>query len=423
VKRLILILLAVVLAAALTAGNIAVLGRIDRWYGTFEIQDPSTYYTQGRMLPVIWRYVLSHFLLFALLYAGAGLLARRIKGRLRTVLVLAMNAVFIAAFFLTLEYPFAHLSARHIKSLRFHPRLTCALTPGYSRKEDIAINSLGFRGDEITREKPPGVFRIAVLGDSALFGAGERQAETAPQRLQALLDQRLPGGYQVINAAVPGYSTADGVYVLEHRALPLKPDVVIAGFNNDADSSWMEDKIRFRRDLVRDAITILADRSAFFRIASEAHMTEIPPSPPNVSPSAKVRRVSIEDHGRNMEAMARLCRHAGAVLIILGMPEFVESGNSHGWVKVSPEYRAVERSTAAACGAYYLDFKALWGSGDKFFFYPDMYHLNPKGCAALAKDILAFLEKEHLLSPPKPGPLSLKAARRKGNPVWKAVPS
>jgi lysophospholipase L1-like esterase len=98
-----------------------------------------------------------------------------------------------------------------------------------AKRISIEINSLGFRSDEIEREKPAGTIRIACLGGSTTFCAevSSNQA-TWPQRLGDLLQARHPGlKIEVINAAIPGCSLAGSFENLRQRVLPLDPDIVI----------------------------------------------------------------------------------------------------------------------------------------------------------------------------------------------------
>jgi hypothetical protein len=104
--------------------------------------------------------------------------------------------------------------------------------PGYEVRGgriNIKINSLGFRGDEITRVKPAHTVRIVCLGASTTFNAEVSSNDaTWPHRLQALLQQAYPGvRIEVINAAVGGYVAADNLRNLRYRVLPLDPDLVI----------------------------------------------------------------------------------------------------------------------------------------------------------------------------------------------------
>jgi lysophospholipase L1-like esterase len=104
--------------------------------------------------------------------------------------------------------------------------------PGYEVDGDrihIKINSLGFRGDEITRVKPPRTVRVACLGASTTFCAEVSSNHvTWPHRLQEKLQAAYPGvSFQVINAAVGGYVASDSLRNLQYRVLPLQPDLVI----------------------------------------------------------------------------------------------------------------------------------------------------------------------------------------------------
>lgn len=104
--------------------------------------------------------------------------------------------------------------------------------PGYEIKGaniHIKINSLGFRGDECTAEKPANTFRIVALGASTTFSAEVSTNHAAwTHRLQEKLQAASPSKrIEVINAAVGGYVAADNLKNLKHRVLPLNPDLVI----------------------------------------------------------------------------------------------------------------------------------------------------------------------------------------------------
>jgi lysophospholipase L1-like esterase len=111
--------------------------------------------------------------------------------------------------------------------------------PGHEQHSDrigIKINSLGFRGDEITVRKPPNTVRIATVGASTTFCAEVSSNEaTWPAQLQEILRRAHPEvTIEVINAGVPGYVAAQSLTNLEARVLPLEPDLVIYyEVNND----------------------------------------------------------------------------------------------------------------------------------------------------------------------------------------------
>jgi lysophospholipase L1-like esterase len=112
-----------------------------------------------------------------------------------------------------------------------------ALVPGvvtrYRTPEfDVAvrINSRGLREREIGYDRPPGVFRILVLGDSQTFGWGVEADETYPRLVEHRLAAARRRPVQVINAAVPGTGTAHQLYFLQTEGWKYRPDLVILGF-------------------------------------------------------------------------------------------------------------------------------------------------------------------------------------------------
>jgi lysophospholipase L1-like esterase len=94
----------------------------------------------------------------------------------------------------------------------------------------IVINSLGFRGPEIPREKGT-TYRIVVLGESTTFGITlDAQDRPWPELLEQMLQERLKleRPVQVINAGVPGYNLDHNLFRFASDILPLHPDLVVS---------------------------------------------------------------------------------------------------------------------------------------------------------------------------------------------------
>ncbi len=107
---------------------------------------------------------------------------------------------------------------------------------GFTLEAPASINHLGFRGPDRPVEKAPGVERIALLGDSFIFGQGVGDDKTLPVRLEQALNAGTASGkrYEVLNFGLSGYDTGHEVRALEHYGLAFKPDIaVICFFIND----------------------------------------------------------------------------------------------------------------------------------------------------------------------------------------------
>ena len=110
--------------------------------------------------------------------------------------------------------------------LPFRPR-PLFVSQGHTKEYDCEYgnNSLGFRDVEHAAEKPEGVFRILVLGDSFTYGAGVAFEETYPRRLEAMLNGRR-GPHpkvEVINAGVYRYFPEAERLLLEHYGRDFSP--------------------------------------------------------------------------------------------------------------------------------------------------------------------------------------------------------
>lgn len=97
----------------------------------------------------------------------------------------------------------------------------------------IRINNLGLHDPrDYTVEKGPRTVRLLVLGDSVAFGHGSIYAHTYPRLLEDRLREWRPDiDWQVWNAGVPGYNTAQELALLNRHGRDWQPDLVIVGFH------------------------------------------------------------------------------------------------------------------------------------------------------------------------------------------------
>lgn len=115
-----------------------------------------------------------------------------------------------------------------------NPRLRFELRPGGVARAEVEyrVNALGLRGPETTLEKPEGVRRVAVLGDSIAFGYWVRDEQGFARQLEGLLQAvgARGGRVEVLNFGVPGYNLEQEIETLRAKALAYSPDLVVVLF-------------------------------------------------------------------------------------------------------------------------------------------------------------------------------------------------
>jgi len=89
----------------------------------------------------------------------------------------------------------------------------------------VSHNADGLRDRPYPREREPGRRRVLVLGDSFVWCWGVEQERCFTERLEAAL-----GDTDVINAGVPGYSTAQELLFYEREGRRYRPDLVLLVF-------------------------------------------------------------------------------------------------------------------------------------------------------------------------------------------------
>jgi len=103
------------------------------------------------------------------------------------------------------------------------PDLIWRLKPG----AEFQTNELGFRDRE---RNPNAATTVLLLGDSVSWGDGIANVDSVwPQLLEDVLNQN-GANADVLNTAVPGYSTFQQLRFLERRGFALEPDIVVLQF-------------------------------------------------------------------------------------------------------------------------------------------------------------------------------------------------
>ncbi len=122
-----------------------------------------------------------------------------------------------------------------------HPILGWVLQPNTTYlykipegKVSVTYNSQGWRDIEHAVEKPDGVFRILVLGDS-FMEANSVELEKTFHRQVEKLARETASQVEVINLGVSGYGTLQEYLAFQHMGQLYEPDLVILGFFDGND--------------------------------------------------------------------------------------------------------------------------------------------------------------------------------------------
>lgn len=110
------------------------------------------------------------------------------------------------------------------------------------RSEDIdkgnisfSIDRFGFRsngGVEREKQKPSGVFRIMAVGESNTFGPLVSDSQTWPAQLEKVLNEKMPGRFEVWNAGLNAYNMTQKVVYVRRLIKEYDPDLLLFQQNN-----------------------------------------------------------------------------------------------------------------------------------------------------------------------------------------------
>ena len=142
---------------------------------------------------------------------------------------------------------------------KIYPR--ASLFPGQPVTYSIETNDHGFRTAPFAKAKPPGVFRVICLGDSSTFGMNVEAADAYPQVLSKLLEEQTPGRFEVLNLGVPGYSSRQGLEMIQREVLRFEPDLLTFAYGSNG---------RFWPGTTTDDANIRFNQSRFGAIATAA---------------------------------------------------------------------------------------------------------------------------------------------------------
>lgn len=272
-------------------------------------------------------------------------------------------------------------------------------------------NAHGQRDRERAHQKPDGVRRVLLLGDSVVEGYGLRASDTLGQQLENLFPD---GSTEVLNFGVSAYCTRAEIELLEVKGLAFDPDIVVLVFvENDFDNFNRE---AFPLEGTRDrspAVEAMFRRSHLFRLTSVRlnlfqFGAEVDPVPWN--------REAIGDNNvaEGLRRLRKLADQSGFQPLIVIWPKFLNDRIVDvGFMPENDEQLVVEALAAmhelpsVRLSGFFREHRAkstaarnprqTYSSGDGL-------HPSPAGAhiaAAALKNILSDLDTRRVLPAPQ----------------------
>jgi len=141
-----------------------------------------------------------------------------------TILCLLLILVVPLEFWLRYKYRNYESNTYQYTLNNFDPFLQFRPTESYTSN----INSYGFRGEEITKKKPNGTYRIFILCGSTVLNKVTPFEQSAPRILETNLRKTYPDQkIEVLNAGVDGYTSEHSLIQFLFKIKDFDPDLII----------------------------------------------------------------------------------------------------------------------------------------------------------------------------------------------------
>jgi lysophospholipase L1-like esterase len=274
----------------------------------------------------------------------------------------------------------------------------------------FSTNKQGLRYPDNIKPKEKNSIRIIALGDSVTFGY--RVPVAFPENpldynrdelpytaiMEKSLNQKLGKKAQVIPLAVPGYTSYQGLKLLEKNIDDLKPDLVIALFGwNDTELHVKADKQILPSNGFKASFRNIAAASQAIIYAANSWFEK--PEENTENNFHTEPRVSKQDYIQNLIEIKNLADKYGAKTLVIG-PIYMDSeSNGAAGVRIA-EYRTALAKEMQNKKISYLEIEKLTEKGypDNKILFEEPVHPNSLGHKLMAEKILNAIN-DHKLVP------------------------
>jgi len=286
------------------------------------------------------------------------------------------------------------------------PNLDCVY-----KGEPLRTNSLGYRDDEWTAAKPAGTKRVALVGDSVVFGPFVAEEKTYARLVEdSLTKATFPDGagrVEALNFGVPGYNSTQEAEVFASRVFRFDPDAVVVGYvgNDDQMPTFIEDIFDSSGDGLLGRSALFEEMAAKSKEEKRRIVRETPDVVMDERVPEKYRRMV------GWPAVERALRRMGAVAKEKSVPVLVTIYESEAGPSYEPHPRAKRHEqiarVAGEVGFDVLDMSAVLGAVARERGWKDIVplwvgprngHLNAEGHALFADALVKRLVESGCLA-------------------------
>lgn len=288
------------------------------------------------------------------------------------------------------------------------------------------ISASGYRGPAFAPDKPAGVYRIVVVGGSAVFDQNvfdtpERAAGTWPHKVGDALAAAGLTGVEVINAGVPGANSADALGRVFAQLWMYAPDMLVLYHGWNDVKYWHRQGITPDRPLIEQLRPwdptdnplmyyrgpldrFLSHSQLYMRARNRYYLRQLRPDAEGAADAPAALASDYGPYGPrqfalNLTLFVEAARAVRATPVIVTQATLAVSGNSEAdtarirldfqhldhaaVVRAMDETRRIGVEVAARTGALLVDPAARMNGRSEWF--TDAVHLTPAGSDELAR--------------------------------------
>lgn len=349
--------------------------------------------------------VIAFLAMLSLYFFADCFLGFRLNGR-KKVLFTLISVIII---FFVVEISMNQYSQKHLLLHKPHPSFLWEVCPGHNGRINIggaivflSTDSYGFRSGEVSLKKPPGAYRIMILGDSSAFGYGVNQDEVFATVLQNMLQRKYPAvKIEVINAAVMGYTTFSTRNFFLEKGVKFEPDVIIISHNNDPDIDLDADKNRANPRSLQPVMKLLYKSNIYMAARREILNRRYARTPGiygEIPEEKGVNRVSPDDLKTNLDTIMSEADRRGMKILTISMPRNEifdrEEGEADDLDDELIKYRDIMKEVTLNHKGVFVDILNKWKEFPSAYLFIDTMHPTAEGHRKIAEELFRVIETD-----------------------------